>query len=328
MNVLVTGGGVFLCRYIVEQLVERGDRVRVPCRQHYSELAALGVEQIRGDVANIRAVDRAVCDMDVVFHVAAKVGFWGQHEDYYRTNVIGTQNVIDACIAHNVKRLVYTSSPSVTMNNIDIHNGNESLPYPEQYHSFYSETKAEAEKRVLKANGRNGLITTAFRPHLILGPRDNHLVPRLLEKARNGRLRQIGSGHNKVSVVYVENAANAHLQAAESDNVGGKAYFINEPEPVELWPWINAMLSKLGMRAVKRRVPFALAYFAGFVLEKCYSVLSPSGEPMVTRFLASELYRNHYFSIARAQQDFDYKPLYSFAEAQERPLAYLKSQRV
>lgn len=326
MNVLVTGGGGFLGRYIVDQLVERGDRVRVLCRRFYPELEALGVEQIKGDVSDIHAVDNAVRDMERVFHVAAMVGFWGDHADYYRTNVIGTQNIIDACVAHGVRKLVYTSSPSVTMNNRDIHNGDETLPYPQDYHSHYSATKAEAERRVLAANGRNGLVTTAIRPHLILGPRDNHLIPRLLDKARRGRLRQIGNGLNRVSVVYVENAAWAHLLAADSDNVGGKAYFINEPEPVLLWPWINRMLEALGMQPVRRRVPFRLAYAAGLVLEWLHRRLPALGEPLVTRFLAAELFRNHYFTIARAQQDFGYVPLYSFAEAEEKTLAYLKSR--
>lgn len=328
MNVLVTGGGGFLGRYIVEQLVERGDRVRVLCRHSYPELAALGVEQVLGDVADMAVVDRAVRDMDRVFHVAAMVGFWGRYRDYFRANVIGTQNVIDACIAHGVSKLIYTSSPSVTMNNRDIHNGDESLPYPDHYHSPYSATKAEAERRVLAANGRNGLVTTSIRPHLIVGPRDNHLVPRLLDKARRGRLTQIGGGSNQVSVVYVENAANAHLQAADSDNVGGKAYFINEPEPVLLWPWINIVLQNLGIPQVQRKVPFGLAYLAGYVLEQIHRLLPGLGEPMVTRFLAAELYRNHYFSIARAQRDFDYQPLYSFAEAQQRTLDYLKAQSI
>ena len=325
MNVLVTGGGGFLGRYIVEQLAERGDRVRVLCRRYYAELATLGVEQVQGDVADMAAVDKAVQDMDKVFHVAAHVGFWGQWQDYYRTNVTGTQNVIDACIAHGVKKLIYTSSPSVTMCNRDIHNGDESLPYPDHFHSPYSATKAEAERRVLQANGRNGLVTTAIRPHLILGPRDNHLVPRLLDRARRGRLRQIGNGRNKVSVVYVENAAHAHLQAADSDSVGGKAYFINEPEPVVLWPWINTMLERLEIPRVKRKVPFRLAFLAGYVLELLHRLMPALGEPMVTRFLAAELYRNHYFSIDRARRDFDYQPLYSFDEAQQRTLDYLKS---
>lgn len=330
MRVLVTGGGGFLGRYIVEQLLRRGDQVRVLCRNPYPELQRQGAELQLGDVADRDVMLQATRDVDVVFHVAAMVGFWGRYEDFYRTNVLGTQNVIDACMANGVRRLVYTSSPSVTMNNVDIHNGDESLPYPAHYHSPYSATKAEAERRVLAANGSNGLITTAIRPHLIVGPRDNHLIPRLLDKARRGRLRQIGPGTNKVSIVYVENAAHAHLLAASSDQVGGKAYFINESEPLLLWPWINEMLLRLNLKPARRRVPFLLAFYAGLVLEGVHRLLPFLGEPLVTRFLASELYRNHYFSTHNAERDFGYHPLVSFAEAESRTLAWfrdwLKSQ--
>lgn len=324
MRVLVTGGNGFLGRYIVEQLVRRGDRVRVLCRSECPDLVALGVEVQQGDVADLACLLRATRDMELVFHVAAKVGFWGRYEDFHRTNVIGTQNVIDACVQNDVRRLVYTSSPSVTMNNTDIHAGDESLPYQARYHSPYSATKAEAERRVLAANGRNGLLTTAIRPHLIVGPRDNHLIPRLLDKARRGRLRQIGPGTNRVGVLYVENAAHAHLLAAASDRVGGKAYFINEAEPLLLWPWINRLLGRLELKPARRAVPFLLAFYAGLVLEMLYRLLPLPGEPLVTRFLAAELYRNHYFSTARAEQDFGYRPLVSFAEAEARTLDWFR----
>lgn len=324
MRVLVTGGSGFLGRYLVEQLLERGDQVRVLCRHPDPALEALGVDVVQGDVADKAAVLLATCGVERVFHVAAKVGFWGRYADFHRTNVTGTRHVIDACLDNGVQRLIYTSSPSVTMNNVDIHNGDESLPYPAHYHSHYSATKAEAERYVLAANGRNGLVTTAIRPHLILGPRDNHLIPRLLDKARRGRLRQIGPGTNKVSVVYVENAAHAHLLAADSDNVGGKAYFINEAEPLLLWPWINSMLVRLDLKPARRKVPFTLAFQAGRVFEWLHRLLPFLGEPLVTRFLAAELYRNHYFSTRNAEQDFGYHPRVNFADAEAITLDWFR----
>lgn len=325
MKALVTGGGGFLGRYIAEQLLQRGYQVSVLCRGQYPELEQLGIQVLRGDVTNREDVDRAVSGNDIVFHVAAMVGYWGSYADYYNTNVNGTRHVIDSCRKHGVKKLVYTSSPSVTMNNVDIHNGTETLPYPNQYHSHYSATKAIAERAVLEAHQVDGLHTVAIRPHLIVGPRDNHLLPRLLQKANSGQLKQIGPGRNKVSLTYVENAAHAHIMAAESDNTGGKAYFINEPEPVVLWPWLKEILQKLGAQPPKRQVPFPLAFYAGWVLEKLYGLFKIQQEPLVTRFIASELYRNHYFSIERARQDFGYEPLYSFQQAEEKTLDAIRS---
>lgn len=320
MKALVTGGGGFLGRYIAEQLQQRGYVVSVFCRGDYPELEQMGIILINGDVTNPEDVERAVAGNDMVFHVAAKVGYWGSYNEFYHTNVTGTQLVIDSCRRHGVKKLIYTSSPSVTMNNIDIHNGTESLPYPDKYHSHYSATKAIAERAVLAAHDPDGLHTVAIRPHLIVGPRDNHLLPRLLQKANSGKLKQIGPGRNKVSLTYVENGAHAHILAAESPNTGGKAYFINEPDPVVLWPWLKQILTKLDAKPPQRSVPFGLAFCAGWVLEKLYGAFRIRQEPLVTRFIASELYRNHYFSIARAKADFGYEPLYSFEQAEERTL--------
>ena len=325
MKALVTGGGGFLGRYIAEQLLQRGYDVSVMARGNYPELEASGIKVLRGDVTNADDVDRAVKGNDMVFHVAAMVGYWGRYQDFYNTNVNGTRNIIHSCQQHGVQKLVYTSSPSVTMNNIDIHNGNESLTYPQHYHSHYSATKAIAERAVLAAHHPEGLHTVAIRPHLVVGPRDNHLLPRLLQKANSGKLKQIGPGHNKVSVTYVENAAHAHILAAESVNTGGKAYFINEPEPVVLWPWLKHILKNLDAKPPRMKVPFGVAFMAGWLLEKIYGWFGIQQEPLVTRFIASELYRNHYFSIARAQADFDYQPLYSFQQAEEKTLEYIKS---
>ncbi|RLP52723.1 MAG: NAD-dependent epimerase/dehydratase family protein [Ketobacter sp.] len=321
---LVTGGAGFLGLYIVEQLISRGYQVSVLYRGDYPHLAQLPVTIFKGSVTDHQLVAQAVKGQDLVFHTAAKVGYWGDYQDYYHTNVVGTKNIIACCQQADVKKLIYTSSPSVTMNNIDIHNGDESLPYPDYYHTHYSATKSLAEQLLLKSHNPNGLQTLAIRPHLILGPRDNHLLPRLLNRAQSGKLKQIGPGTNRVSVTYVENAAHAHILAAESNNTGGKSYFINEPEPVLLWNWIKEVLRTLGTQPPRIGVPFFLAYGAGWCLEWVHRVFGLQGEPMVTRFIASELYRNHYFSIRRAQQDFNYEPLFSLHEAQARTIASLQ----
>src|SRR5438105_1104494 len=214
MRALVTGGGGFLGGAIVRLLRDRGDDVRSFSRQCYPALDGLDVEQIQGDVADAAAVDRAVAGCDVVFHVAAKAGVWGPTDEYYRANVVGTENVITACRKHGVRRLVFTSSPSVVTTGHDIAGGDESLPYPKHYLADYPRTKAAAERLVLAANGPN-LATVALRPHIIWGPGDNHLIPRLIEGARAGKLRQVGDGTNRTDVTYVENAATAHLLAAE-----------------------------------------------------------------------------------------------------------------
>jgi len=319
---LVTGGGGFLGLYLVEQLVARGDRVRVLCRGKYPRLAELNVECVPGDIRDPAAVASACARVDTVFHVAAVSGIWGSWQHYHSINTQGTENVIAACRAQNVARLVYTSSPSVIYDGQDHRGANETLAYPTRYLCHYPHSKALAERAVLAANATHGLATTALRPHLIWGPRDNHLVPRLLARAKAGKLRRVGPGDNLISMSYVENAAHAHILAAErlapESPVAGQAYFINEPEPVNLWQWIDELLALAGLPPVQKSISRRLAYAAGAVLEAAYRVLPLAGEPPMTRFLAQQLGGSHYYDVCRAARDFGYQAIVSVEEGMQR----------
>ena len=322
IKALVTGGGGFLGQYIVEQLLAAGHDVRVFSRGAYPALTALGVETQQGDLQNSAAIEQACEGIDAVFHVAAVPGVWGSWETYHGINTLGTQNVIAGCRANGVQRLIYTSSPSVVFDCADHINANESLPYPTKWLCHYPHSKALAEQAVLAANDAHGLRTVSLRPHLIWGPRDNHLIPRLIEKARTGQLRQVGRGDNVVSISYVENAAAAHLQAEESLrnslSAAGRAYFINEPEAVNLWDWINLILDRAGLPPVTQRISATTAWYVGAILETAWNVLKRSGEPPMTRFVAAQLSGSHSYSVMAAQRDFGYKPLVSVAEGLRR----------
>jgi len=327
MKALVTGGGGFLGLAIVRLLRQRGDEVRSLARNSYPELDALGVEQVRGDLADAGAVAEAAAGCELVFHVAAKAGVWGDYQDYYRANVVGTANVIAACRAHGIDRLVYTSSPSVVFDGKDMEGVDESVPYPAQFEAHYPRTKAEAEKLVLAANGPM-LATTALRPHLIWGPGDNHLVPRILDRGRRGRLRRIGRRPCLVDTLYIDNAAWAHLQAADALAVGsavaGRAYFLAQGEAKPVWEVVNHILDAGGLPPVTRAIPPRLAYALGWLLEQAYTLLRLSSEPPMTRFVARELSTAHWFDLSAARRDFGYQPRISFAEGMERLAAWLK----
>ena len=321
MKALVTGGGGFLGLYIVEQLLVRGDEVRVFCRGEYPRLNELGVEVVRGDVRDRDAVSAACDGVATVFHVAAVPGVWGPWDRYHSINTIGTENVVAACQQQGVQRLIYTSSPSVIYDGKEHLNANESLPYPNDYLCHYPHSKALGERAVLAANDQD-LATCALRPHLIWGPRDNHLIPRLISRARSGRLRRVGDGENRISMSYVENAAAAHLQAAEALNpdgpVSGNAYFINEPKPVKLWEWVDEILALGGLPPVQKSISARVAKRIGATLETAYRLFRISAEPPMTRFLASQLSSSHYYDVANAERDFGYTAVVSVADGMER----------
>jgi nucleoside-diphosphate-sugar epimerase len=328
MKILVTGGGGFLGKAIVKLLRERGDEVRSFSRSEHPSLAALGVEHYRGELADSAAVTRAAEGCDAVFHVAAKAGVWGPHEEFYRANVLGTRHVIAACRRHGVGRLIHTSSPSVVFDGRDMEGVDESVPYPEHFEAFYPQTKAEAEQLVLQANDEQ-LATVALRPHLIWGPEDNHLVPRILERGAQGTLRRLGKRECLVDTTYIDNAALAHLQAADHLAVGspvsGKAYFLAQGEPLPIWEAINRILGAGGLPPVTRTISPELAYRIGAVLEKIYRLLRLPGEPRMTRFLARELSTSHWFDLSAAQRDFGYQTVVSFDEGIERLRQWLSA---
>ena len=330
MHSLVTGAGGFLGQYIVEQLVARGDRVRAIARGRYAALEALGVETIQGDLCDAGVAAAACEGIDVVFHAAGISGIWGAWDFFHRINTLATQNVVAGCLQHGVPRLVYTSSPSVTFDGSDQSGVDESVPYPDRWLCHYPHTKALAEQHVLAANGRGELRTCSLRPHLIWGPRDQHLIPRLLDRARRGRLRRVGDGRNRIDMIFVENAAAAHLQAADrlmsGSPVCGRAYFLSQGEPVNCWEWIDELLALHGLPPVRKSISFAAAWRLGSALETAYALLRKKSEPPMTRFLAAQLAKDHYFNIDRARRDFGYAPQIGFDEAMRR-LAACQSRR-
>ncbi|RLB75784.1 MAG: 3-beta hydroxysteroid dehydrogenase [Deltaproteobacteria bacterium] len=327
MKVLVTGGGGFLGKAIVKLLLKQGDDVCSFSRNIYPQLTALGVEQTVGDLSDISAVIKAVDACDLVYHVAAKAGVWGSYDEFYRPNVIGTKNIIQACRKCAITRLVYTSSPSVVFDGSDMEGIDESVPYPDHYLSWYPQTKAAAEQLVLAANDAT-LATVALRPHLIWGPEDNHLVPRILEQGRAGALRRIGKNPCLVDTVYVDNAAEAHILAAKklsvNGAVAGKAYFVSNDEPLPLWDMVNRILATDGLPAVEKMISPRLAYAIGGLLENIYRLFKLSGEPRMTRFVAKELSTAHWFDLSAAKADFGYQPQVSIEEGLSRLQGWLR----
>lgn len=328
MKVLVTGGGGFVGRHLINRLLARGYSVRSFGRAAQPELEAQGVECQRGDLGDAEAVTSACAGMEAVFHVAAKAGIWGSWESFYTPNVQGARNVVAACRTHGIGRLVYTSTPSVVFNRTAFCGADESLPYGSRWLCHYAHTKAIAEKETLAANSAN-LQVLALRPHLVFGPGDPHLLPRVVEKARAGRLRIVGGGQSQVDVSYVGNVADAHLNALDaldSGKTAGKAYFISQGDPVALWPWINSVLESLNMTPITRTVPLPLAYCIGGACEGLWKILRRSDDPPMTRFVAVELAKDHYFDISAARRDLGYQPQTDMATALEKTVADLRER--
>lgn len=308
-------------------LRERGDEVVVVARGDYPQLASLGASLVRADITDLPALTGAADGCDVVFHAAAKAGVWGSHESYYKPNVVGTEMLIAACLATRVPKLVFTGSPSVVFDGRDQANGTSALPYAHPPSSHYSGTKAASERLVLKANSKP-LATVSLRPHLIYGPGDPHLVPRVIDRASKGRLALVGDGTNRVSLTFIDNAAAAHVQAADrlsfNATCAGRAYFINDPEPVVFGEWLTTLVARLGLPPIKRRLSIPTAAAIGGALEFVWKAFGLSGEPPLTRSVALNLGISHWYSIEEAVRDFGFAPPVKAEDGFERTVEWFR----
>ena len=328
--IFVTGGGGFLGLNLIKALLQNGHKVVQFSRNYYEELVSLGVHSIQGDLQDLDAVLKGMKGCKTVIHVAAKAGVWGSWESFHGPNVIGTQNVISACKALGINQLIYTSSPSVVFDGSDQENLDESSPYPEHWLANYPATKAMGEKLILAANSPE-LATVALRPHLIWGPGDRHLVPRVIAKQKSGRLKLVGDGSKLVDAVYIDNAVQAHLNALErlypGSKIAGKSYFITNHEPQPMKDILNGILAAAKLPPVHKKVHPKLAYLIGFLMEKLWKTFHTKREPPITRFVAKQLSTAHWYNNQAATVELGYEPKVSMAKGFKRLETHFREQQ-
>ena len=321
MKILVTGATGFLGYHICELLLNEGHEVYNFSRSISNELNELGVKTIQGDLQNSSDIKKALNGIEAIFNTASKVGMWGKWEDFYNINYLGTKNLVDEAKEQGIKVLVHTSTPSVVFGMDSIENGDETLPYPNEYLSLYAKSKSLGEEYVLKSSSDTFKVCS-IRPHLIYGKRDKNIIPRLVEARKKNKLKIIGDGSNIVDIIHVSNAAHAHIDAfkellGDSKN-NGKAYFIGQESPVILWDFINRILSKKNLPPVKKQISVRTSYIIGYIVEiflkafKIYNI-----HPPMTRFVALQLGTSHFFSHASAKEDFGYKIRVTIEESLE-----------
>lgn len=310
MEVLVTGAGGFLGGAVAQALLRDGNCVRHFSRSSYPKLNELGIAQFQGDLLDPTAVDRAVNGCEAVFHVAAKVSTTGSYSAYHQTNVIGTCNVIDACRRHGVGYLIFTSSASVVFDGRDMEGVDERMPYPARYVSNYARSKAMAEQAIIYANGPR-LRTITLRPHIVWGEGDRLFVPRILARARKGKLRRIRGAPKRIGLTHIEDAARAHLLAGkrlvECPDIGGRVFFISSEEPVYAFSAIDELLKAAHHPPIMRSVSPTTAYVAGALHEFFHWLLRRCDEPAMSRWMVRELATAHWFDISAAREAFAFE---------------------
>jgi nucleoside-diphosphate-sugar epimerase len=316
MSVLVTGATGGLGGAAARRLLADGATVTATGRNPAAgaRLCAAGARFAAADLADRTAIYRVVAGHEVVIHCGGLSSPWGSVAAFQSANVDGTRNVVDAAVAHGVRRLVFVSTPSLYMDFTNRFDLDEDAPLPERAVNAYAASKRRAEALVFAAAAR-GLNAVVVRPRAIFGPGDATLLPRILRLARRGWLPLVDGGRAVIDLTYMDNAVDALVAAAEAPaHVGGRTYNITngEPRPVaQLFEWVAAAFA-LRVRFVS--VPFRLAYHAAAVLEVAARCLPGRPEPPLTRYSVGVIGRSQTLSIAAARRDLGYAPRVSIED--------------
>lgn len=329
MKAFVTGGSGFLGSHIVDACLARGDSVRALVRASSNTdylRTCPGVELVVGELSDQETLVRALAGMDVVYHSAARVLDYGSREAFFETNVHGTTHLLAAAKQARVPRFVFVSSPSVVMAGADQLDVDETAPYPARFLNLYSETKALAEQAVLAANGP-GFTTCALRPRGVWGPRDRQgAMPKMVKRMRDGKLPNVSGGKRTLaSICYCENAAEACMLAARSDRVGGKAYFIADDEPIDVWPFCDELAARFEVPPVSRTLSPRILWAVAVLLDILWLLpwLSHRRPPPMSRYLASLLIHSATYDTSAARRDFGYAPIVDRSTGFERIMRWL-----
>lgn len=330
MKILVSGGTGFVGTAVTESLLALGHEVHTIGRSTPSFCDKTKNRYHHTfDLTKDDLPKSLMSGTEIFFHIAAKAGVWGSYSQFFSANVTATRKILTACQSYHIPKLIYTSTPSVVFSQKPISNGTEALPYVQNEFSPYAKTKSIAEKEVLKAHMPGKLQTIALRPHLVWGKGDPHLLPRVIQRHRAGKLKIIGDGTNKVDLTHIDNVAHAHICAMQAmqknENLGGKPYFISQDEPVYLWDWLNQLFQLLELPPLSQSLNFKTAFLIGSGLESLWSILNIKNEPPMTRFVACQLAHDHWFSIKSAERDLVYKPVKRMNQAMDETLPWLQS---
>ncbi|KZT66580.1 NAD(P)-binding protein [Daedalea quercina L-15889] len=336
---LVIGGNGLLGSHIVRLLLARGETAVAVFDIAPSADPDPRVRVFLGDITNREDLASAVdeCNPSCIIHTAALIQ--GAPKDaMYRVNVEGTRRVIEAARAEWVQKLVYTSTASVVFDGRDQHGVDESAPYPQVPFDDYNGSKAIAERLVLAANeeGDSGLKTCSLRVAGLFGPGDRSALPGMMGPLQAGRTgTQLGGNTNKFDFTYIENAAHAHLLAADRlapshpkhHLVAGQAFFISNGEPRPFWEFVRALWKEAGhvpkkVTVIPRSVAMVLA-----LLMEIWGWLTGT-QPTLTRFKVAMVTTARWCNISKAREALDYEPIYTLDEGIHKSVEWwMESQK-
>ncbi len=310
----VTGGSGFIGGRLIRRLVAEGFSVRALARSERSAgtVSDAGAEPVRGDLADPESLRSGAQGSELVFHAAAEVGDWGTRDEFERSNVQGTANVLTACRAAGVRRLVHVSTEAVLLAGGPLVNVDETAPLRPDSPVLYCSTKARAERAVRDANG-DGLETVVVRPRFVWGTGDTVVLPSLVHAVKSGRFSWVGGGGHRTSTAHVDNVVEGLYLGATRGAPGG-VYFVTDGEPVVFRDFVTKLLATQGIEPPDKNAPLAVAKTGAAVCETLWRVLPLRGRPPLTRMAVWVSALECTIDISRARTELGYEPVVSIDE--------------
>jgi nucleoside-diphosphate-sugar epimerase len=307
MHIFITGASGFVGGAAARDLVVKGHQVSAMSRSERSDVAirALGAVPVRCDLQSVAAAHMA--GVDVVIHAAAFVESWGQEDAWFKSNVLGTQAVLDAARGANVKRFIHIGTEAAICHGQDIDGADESYPLAPNSPYPYCATKALAEMRVVAANADN-FTTIVLRPRFIWGPGDKTLLPNVEAMVKNGKFAWIDGGKARTSTIHIDNLCHA-IDLALTKGRGGEAYFILDDGEITMKAMVSAMADSIGLKLPEKAAPSWLLGPVAAVLERISRMFNLKGEPPITRHVVMVMKCDCVLNGTKARKELDYIPL-------------------
>jgi len=316
---LVTGGTGLLGSHMAEQLRRDGQSVRALVRKGSDTafLQSIGCELAWGDVTDVASVQAAMKGVRVAYHAAAQVGDWGQWSQFVAVTIEGTRNMLTAARDANIERFLHVSSIS-TYGHV---NGNglvldETAPLGANLYkwAYYSRSKVEAEKLAWEFHRRGDVKLTVVKPSWLYGPRDRASMPRLIRMIKNGSIKLLGDGKNRLNLTHAASEANGCILAANSPKAVGEIYNLSDDGEITQEQYVNTIATLIGAKPVTRKVPYGLAYRVGFLLELIGHAVGRKKPPMFTRYSSWLMGRRVFFSCEKARRDLGWRPAFTYED--------------
>ena len=326
MNILITGINGFIGSSLARRLAKDGHCVRGIIRQtsDISFIRDIPLQLYRGDLHDTDCLKAACSDIDVVFHAAARASDWGSYREFFRINVEGTKNILEASCRAAVKRFVYISSTSV-------HGFHNCLFVREQQLCSrgifsYARTKLMAEDWVLKLGAERGFAYVIIRPGNVYGPYDRTTSAKLAKALMSGRMRYINMGKAVTAPVYIDNLVDALILAMNKNEALGHTFIITDGLQISWKDYLDCFAGMLGTSPPSRNISYPLAIFLASCAELIFSILRSKEPPLITRYRILQASQHYHFDISKARQILGYAPSVGLEEGLARTAKWYLSE--